>query len=411
MVLDEWRDVDRGRPVRGGGAAPAGGVTAAGGVGTTPAPRGSPTRGGGAPREPRGAAGAGQGRAQARAPAGARRLRPASRPRPTRWISSPSRTSRAWPTVVPVRWGRMAQSPFGWLRGLAGGDGRRPRRHARPPRSTVQLCGDAHLLNFGLFAAPDRRQVFDVNDFDETLRRAVRVGREAVGGQRCRGGAGMAGFADDVAARAVADAVSAYRTRMAGYAEHAGARRLVRDDRRRRGDRDGPARASRDDRARAARARSRTSLSVLPKLAEQTPARSPHPRPAAARAAAVRRPSRRARRRSRRALPGVGGRRDAAAGRPVPARRPGAQGRRRRLGRHPVLRRAARGRGRRRPAVPADQGGPAVGAGAAPRPEPVCVQRRAGGAGPADDAGGRRHAARLVRGRRIARTTCASCGT
>ena len=45
----------------------------------------------------------------------------------------------------------------------------------RSPRSglTVQLCGDAHLSNFGAFAAPDRRLVFDVNDFDETLAGAV----------------------------------------------------------------------------------------------------------------------------------------------------------------------------------------------------------------------------------------------
>ena len=48
-------------------------------------------------------------------------------------------------------------------------DGRRPRRRRRAPGSHVQLCGDAHLSNFGGFAAPDRRLVFSINDFDETL--------------------------------------------------------------------------------------------------------------------------------------------------------------------------------------------------------------------------------------------------
>ena len=54
-----------------------------------------------------------------------------------------------------------------------------------PPRSglTVQLCGDAHLSNFGVFASPERRLVFDINDFDETLPGPVGVGRQAPGRQ------------------------------------------------------------------------------------------------------------------------------------------------------------------------------------------------------------------------------------
>ena len=47
----------------------------------------------------------------------------------------------------------------------------------------VQLCGDAHLSNFGVFASPERRLVFDINDFDETLPGPVGVGREAARGQ------------------------------------------------------------------------------------------------------------------------------------------------------------------------------------------------------------------------------------
>ncbi len=72
------------------------------------------------------------------------------------------------PELVPIRYGRMLVSPFTFYRGaalimaadLAGG-----------PRTgiTTQLCGDAHLSNFGVFGSPERRLVFDINDFDETL--------------------------------------------------------------------------------------------------------------------------------------------------------------------------------------------------------------------------------------------------
>src|SRR6476661_1787796 len=76
-------------------------------------------------------------------------------------------TSRV-PELVPVRYGRMLVSPFTFYRGAAA-----VMAHdlASTPRAGLraQLCGDAHLSNFGLFAAPDRRLVFDLNDFDETL--------------------------------------------------------------------------------------------------------------------------------------------------------------------------------------------------------------------------------------------------
>ncbi len=70
--------------------------------------------------------------------------------------------------LVPIRYGRMTASPFTFYRGAAlimAAD------LARTPRSgfDVQACGDAHLSNFGLFASPERRLVFDINDFDETL--------------------------------------------------------------------------------------------------------------------------------------------------------------------------------------------------------------------------------------------------
>ncbi|MFI5038348.1 MAG: DUF2252 domain-containing protein [Solirubrobacterales bacterium] len=72
------------------------------------------------------------------------------------------------PELVPIRYGRMLVSPFTFYRGAA-----MIMAHdlAATPRSglIVQCCGDAHLSNFGAFASPERRLVFDINDFDETL--------------------------------------------------------------------------------------------------------------------------------------------------------------------------------------------------------------------------------------------------
>src|SRR3954447_22995971 len=73
------------------------------------------------------------------------------------------------PELVPIRHGRMIVSPFTFYRGGAA----IMASDLAQTRSTglrVQCCGDAHLSNFGVFAAPDRRLVFDLNDFDETLR-------------------------------------------------------------------------------------------------------------------------------------------------------------------------------------------------------------------------------------------------
>jgi uncharacterized protein (DUF2252 family) len=72
------------------------------------------------------------------------------------------------PELVPIRYGRMLVSPFAFYRGAAlimASD------LAGTPRSGLkaQLCGDAHLTNFGAFASPERRLVFDINDFDETF--------------------------------------------------------------------------------------------------------------------------------------------------------------------------------------------------------------------------------------------------
>ena len=72
------------------------------------------------------------------------------------------------PELVSIRYGRMLESPFAFFRGGA-------RLMAQDLSTTpscglrVQCCGDAHLSNFGVFASPERRLVFDINDFDETL--------------------------------------------------------------------------------------------------------------------------------------------------------------------------------------------------------------------------------------------------
>jgi len=71
------------------------------------------------------------------------------------------------PELVPIRYGRMLVSPFTFYRGaaliMASDLSRTPTTSLR-----VQLCGDAHLSNFGAFGTPERRLVFDINDFDET---------------------------------------------------------------------------------------------------------------------------------------------------------------------------------------------------------------------------------------------------
>lgn len=72
------------------------------------------------------------------------------------------------PDLVPIRVGRMASSPFAYFRGaaavMAADLASSPHSHM-----DVQLCGDAHLVNFGGFASPEREMLFDVNDFDETI--------------------------------------------------------------------------------------------------------------------------------------------------------------------------------------------------------------------------------------------------
>src|SRR6201990_1712609 len=88
------------------------------------------------------------------------------RPDPVALLEQQNRTRE--PDLVPVRHGRMMVSPFTFYRGPA-----KIRavalKNTPAPGLRTQLCGDAHLSNFGMFASPERRLVFDLNDFDETL--------------------------------------------------------------------------------------------------------------------------------------------------------------------------------------------------------------------------------------------------
>ncbi len=90
----------------------------------------------------------------------------ADRPGPISLLEESNRTRV--PELVPIRYGRMSLSPFAFLRGSAGV---MASDLANTPVSgiTVQVCGDAHLSNFGFFATPERSLSFDVNDFDESL--------------------------------------------------------------------------------------------------------------------------------------------------------------------------------------------------------------------------------------------------
>jgi uncharacterized protein (DUF2252 family) len=120
------------------------------------------------------------------------------------------------PELVPIRYGRMLVSPFTFYRGAAAimaGD------LAATPRSglSVQCCGDAHLSNFGVFASPERRLMFDLNDFDETL-----PGPWEWDVKRLAASMGIAARDNDFAAsdqdQVVLETVASYRAAMAEFA-------------------------------------------------------------------------------------------------------------------------------------------------------------------------------------------------
>ena len=120
------------------------------------------------------------------------------------------------PDLVPIRYGRMLTSPFAYFRGAAA-----PMAwdlaHTPTTDLRVQCCGDAHLLNFGMFAAPDRRLVFDVNDFDETLPAPFEWDVKRLAASFAVA-ARDNGFCDQEALRAARRCAHSYRTEMARYA-------------------------------------------------------------------------------------------------------------------------------------------------------------------------------------------------
>jgi uncharacterized protein (DUF2252 family) len=119
------------------------------------------------------------------------------------------------PELVPIRYGRMLKSPFTFLRGSAA---LMAHDLAATPSSgfRVQACGDCHLMNFGLFATPERNLIFDLNDFDETLPAPwewdlKRLAVSFVTAARDNG------FGDDVGREGVLACVRAYRTWLRDY--------------------------------------------------------------------------------------------------------------------------------------------------------------------------------------------------
>jgi uncharacterized protein (DUF2252 family) len=170
--------------------------------------------------------------------------------------------------LTPIRFGRMLRNPFAFLRGapavmasdLAG---------TPATGLTVQACGDCHLVNFGLFASPERKLVFDINDFDETLPAAwewdvKRLAASLVVAARVNG------FAEDRCAEVAIRSVASYHKHMHEFAEmspleiwyfHIDADDLVANAA------DEEARRLREQMA--AKARLRVGERLLPKITEQ----------------------------------------------------------------------------------------------------------------------------------------------
>jgi uncharacterized protein (DUF2252 family) len=121
------------------------------------------------------------------------------------------------PELLPIRYGRMLRSPFAFYRGsaalMASDLGHMPHTCL-----TAQICGDAHLVNFGFFGSPERQLVFDINDFDETLLGpwewdVKRLATSAVLAAR------ELGFSAAVSRDIARSSVRSYRERMAELAE------------------------------------------------------------------------------------------------------------------------------------------------------------------------------------------------
>jgi uncharacterized protein (DUF2252 family) len=120
------------------------------------------------------------------------------------------------PELVPIRYGRMLASPFAFFRGAAAV---MAADLAETPTTDLraQLCGDAHLSNFGVFSAPDRRLVFDCNDFDETCPGPFEWDVKRLAASLAVAGRER-GFDRRERRRAVLSAAGSYRRSMRGFA-------------------------------------------------------------------------------------------------------------------------------------------------------------------------------------------------
>jgi uncharacterized protein (DUF2252 family) len=120
------------------------------------------------------------------------------------------------PELVPIRYERMLASPFAFFRG---GAAIMAADLATTPAAGIeaQLCGDAHLSNFGVFAAPDRRLVFDCNDFDETCRGPFEWDLKRLAASVAIAGRGR-GFSGKERRLAAQSSVRSYRTAIRRFA-------------------------------------------------------------------------------------------------------------------------------------------------------------------------------------------------
>ena len=121
------------------------------------------------------------------------------------------------PELLPIRYGRMLQSPFSFYRGgaaiMAADLATTPVMGIR-----AQLCGDCHLLNFGTFATPERRLLFDINDFDETLPGPWEWDVKRLAASFVIAGRHN-GFSEEEAREAALACARGYRERMAEFAD------------------------------------------------------------------------------------------------------------------------------------------------------------------------------------------------
>jgi uncharacterized protein (DUF2252 family) len=140
---------------------------------------------------------------------------PDNRPDPIQLLEESSKGRI--PQLIPIRYGRMLQTPFTFFRGAAlnmAAD------LAGTPASglRVQACGDCHLLNFGAFATPERRVIFDINDLDETLPAPWEWDLKRLAASfvlACRSN----GFSEGRARDAALACVGSYRQRMAEFSD------------------------------------------------------------------------------------------------------------------------------------------------------------------------------------------------